>query len=230
MLVIICAISVGLIDVKAWNYTPSVAVGDELVYESESFREGYTEFGTIDRGYTKYLIASIQDEMNYTFIVANISSSEDNKNYTLEIDGYTVGILGNYSEAPVFLLQGILLIPGTRIFDYVGELYEYFEGECNLTSLDSGYGIKIEYVDPHLGAYMAERTFNNEGISEKTKFRYENLFGDEGEYYGNSKLYSINGKRYSIPGYPWYLVLIFSMVGLVGIFIYTKRKKSLFIV
>jgi hypothetical protein len=228
LLVALSCISASIVEGCALNYTPSVDIGDELIYKGESYQEGYTEEGIMDKHFEKYLITRIEDQDNFTTIFANISESEDNKNYSQIINDYPLAVLADYRVEPQYLISTILLVPGTRIFDYVIEIYEYFNGECNITKIQNGYGITLEYVHYDLGPIRNTVIYNQDGILEVLEFRYADLF-DDGEYFGNYHLFSINGKRYDIPGFPWYLILIFTFVSILGIFLKVKKRKSLFI-
>ena len=97
---------------QALNYTPSIEVGDVLVWKTE------IEFlGEIEISYAKYNITCIEDDSGKTIVNANCYTSNDNINYIFH-SNQTIGALQNYMEDVFSLYGDKVIIPGTKIADY----------------------------------------------------------------------------------------------------------------
>jgi len=208
--------SLNISKVHALNYTPSVEVGDELVWRNEVEYQGET---TVT--YYKYNITSIEDESEKTLVNASMYSSEDNVNYIFVLNR-TLGTLQDYSSDECSLYGDRIIIPGTKVGDYLEAFVDPFG--FTVSSIKRGMGVKMERSGDR-----REIEFNEDGI--QVRYSYE------GTYYLNADkserlLYSINEELYeykSIPGYSVLLIIGFSIIGLVGLFLRLKiiNKKSL---
>lgn len=195
--------------VQGLNYTPSIGLGDELVWKIEEDFEG--ESSTI---YKKYNISEIFDLSNKTFVKAEYFSSEKNIDFTYHTI-LTIGCLADYSEHAFDLMDYDIIIPETKISSYKEAILSSMGQEYDINSIALGYGIKVTWDDN-----FYTREFNKQGIMEKTKSLID---GDEFE----SVLYSINGEIYhSIPSYPIYLLITSSLIGVIGIILYMRSQSK----
>ena len=203
-------------EVRALNYIPGVEIDDELIWMTE---EWYTTGQSVE--FLKYVVSDISDSDEVTIVRGIRYVSDDNIDY-IEYSEYPMGYLTDYSLYPTPLLGDEIIIPRTRVMDYEEDLLSYIGSEYKITSLKSGYGMRIEYDDPsYVFSYL--RVYNRQGILERFDVKYE-----DGEEF-QTQLYSINGRRYtSIPGYPTYLIIGFSLIGMLGILLTIKRKQKQF--
>jgi len=216
-----------LSQVSALHYTPAVSIGDELVYKIDQYKEWETEDGPNIESFRKYTISIIEDfDDHSTIIRANRSESEDNQEYVFDFENEHIGHLTDYQLEPYFLQAKFIVVPNTKIYDYADEIHDSNSYEAEYSKLSSGWGIKEVYQSSVHGDTVRSHTFNKEGILEDYKYSYSSYANGAGEFYGTNTLYSINGEIYSnsIPGYSLYLLMIFSLIGVIGLYIKYKRK------
>lgn len=202
--------------VQALNYTPAVEVGDELVYRVQHYRE-YLDEEEIT--YVKYNITCVEDVLETTIVNASQYNSEDNLNYTF-VQNRTIGTLQDYSLVLYSLYGAIIIIPGTKIADYISN-YEYFWPHDSITSIKRGYGVKIESQ-----FYWREYEYNKNGIEVRITIHDPHPLGGYQDL--EWILYSINGELYdykSVPGYSVPLIVGFSVLGLISLFVWVKQKE-----
>ena len=199
--------------VNAYNYEPPVEVGDEIVYTYHSTSPSYQNFTHL-----KMNVTEIEDTTSNTKINGYVLGSEDNRK-TYEILYFdTPAVLMNYSLSPITPIgsMNIFVVPGTKIGDYAEEITAIlFSGTA--TSIENGYGIKI--VNSTV-LFNGNRTvvYDEEGIL--IKYRYESTYLYEFD------IFSINGKRYSIPGYSTLLIIGFMLLSVLGLYFTVLKKKS----
>lgn len=217
------AISMCSKTVQALNYTPGLQVGDDLIYEVSS---------QWDTRKVKHTITDINDSATGTWVNGTVDNVIINK---------PLGYLTNYSLYPQHLVTSILayttsnsyeglsttyyIIPGTILVKFSEEITEYinstFGVSVSCSSIDKGLGIVI--TRPNINWI---RIFNEQGILERETYLKHTAKSVEETYI---KLKSINGKPYrSIPEYPVYLIITFSIVGMGIIFIFNKKKLRFF--
>lgn len=218
--------------VSALFYTPAVEVGDEIVYKIEEYKEWETEDGPFFEYFKKYTITIIEDfDDHSTIIRANRSESENNQDYMQDFENVHTGHLTDYHLEAYHLQAHEIIVPGTKIYDYVDEIRDTWSFEAEFTKLSSGWGIKMEYLSDIHGDSIRAHTFTKDGLLEEYEYSYSNYAYTAGEFYGTKRLYSINGEVYTntVPGFPWFLILGFAFVGVLGLFFVLKRKKILVI-
>lgn len=206
-------------------YTPGVKVNDILVWDLRLTSEGETIKGNL-----RHEIVTIENLTGGTRISANVQVDGDE--WITEV----VASLYNYSDFPPFLLKSIFfhefpdivfdnfsyenyyIIPGTKFTDYVENFCSYWDinGE-DIILTHNGYGIKIT-----IETFSLTRVFNEQGIlvqEESDEFSTG--------FHTKMTLKSINGQRYYIPGYSLPIFLGCMMLGILGVFFYTKRRIGL---
>lgn len=204
-----------MITSTAYNFSPNVEVGDVIIWKEEN-SAGDAFFQSYSEGlfFNKFNITNIVDEGNDTVIYADHFQSEDSPEGFVFIENKEIGRYSNYSLAPVdYLLvpHRYIIIPGTKISDYIEIIKTYLVEDAQIKSIKKGYGVKIETDTEYFYVY-----FNENGFLVK--------WAGEG---GNSRvlqLYSINGEIYYIPSYPIFALLGFSLIGLI-ILSQTSRVK-----
>ena len=205
----LCILGVNISSAQIFNYTPGVEVGDELVYKIEEVIEG--ERTLI---YYKYNISDIYDSPGETHVEAEYSSSEDGIIFTYHAI-ISIGWLGNYTDDPLVLTDYKIIIPGTKVGTYKEEILFHLGDGYKVSSFAWGYGVKIKWDDN-----LYTREFNKQGIMEKTE---SNIDGQIEE----TILISFNGENYrSIPGYPVYILVVSSLIGVLGMLFFMRARVN----
>jgi hypothetical protein len=203
-------IRLSAINVQALNYTPAVKEGDELIWETEVKYEG-----TMELSYEKHKITIIEDYSGYTRVRADLYTSVDNVDYIFSYS-HTLGFLRDYNEYPTDLIDSYIIIPRTKVADYIDQIESILGDEYNLSPMKNGYGIKIKWTDTPQNEFTW--VYSPKGILESWSFRSD-------EENVEKRLFSINGRHYySIPGYPIYFLIGFSLSGLLGVFFLIKHR------
>jgi len=208
-----------LIAVGVSSCGPEIKVGDNIVWKEYNEGEFYFDENLNGLFYNKYIITQIIDEENDTVVYADHYRSVNSKKDFSFKENREIGRYCNYSIDPsrYFVLQyKYIIIPGTKIADYIDRIKAVMEEGVQVSSIKNGYGIKIRFDDAYASITQIVH-FNEEGFLFKWSYRSGNdlmLF----------QLYSINGDRYYIPSFPWYAILGFSIIGMIGIFLRKKRE------
>ncbi len=213
----ICSLSLlfgNISSVKAYNFDPSVEVGDEIVYEYYS---------------------DIYDLELITHVMVNVTDITDVADNATVIEGILYGSVNGgdsfdaAEQGPMNLATLIdyslnhsspidegdfFVVPGHKIGTYVVEINAALSSGT-ATSIKNDYGIEIT-GSPDVNKTMV---YNKDGIVT-TYHRTD----DEG--IRNFDIYSINGRRYTIPGYPIIIIIGFMILGALGIYLIKFRKKS----
>jgi hypothetical protein len=196
--------------VSAYNFDSPVEVGDILIYKYSSTS---TTYGNVT--HMEVNITEIVDVLGTTVIRGISTGSQDGGNtfdYLPHLSD--LATLQNYSLDPIDLIDDLHLfvVPGTQVGNYADEI-EPLLSAGTATSTNNGLGIKIENC-PDINKTLI---FNEDGIITKYYNQDINIY--------ELDLFSINGERYFIPGYPVLLVFSFTFIGILAVY-FTKIHKN----
>lgn len=210
----------GAAPVKAYVYTPSVEVGDEIIWEYQ------TELTPNDENYyLKHKITTINDYNDSTTAVfANESLCEKDGTPLWLIQNKTVGVLEDYvqkgSIGDIVLQKLSYIVPGFKVGLYTDDFAEDPNwGNFTYKSINRGYGIEIEITGLYMPLTRITCVYTKSGILEK----YYEVEVD-GTRDRRCDLYSINGEKFrKIPGFTPSFLLLFSFV---AVFIVLRKMDT----